>query len=160
MKAGLVSLLTVSAVASGAILLTPEGGGRRVMKLLASAMVFLSFLSLLGKITLDWPPEEYKDYESEARKGIIEGKTELENEILENLRTVCEKKALEKAESLGLQSKVSVTVAVHSEKGYIAEAVTVHYLKRPEEDAAAAFKRWISEELGVPLKRQTHIFDP
>lgn len=160
MKAGLVSLLTVFAVASGAILLTPEGGGRRVMKLLASAMIFLSFLSLLGKVTLDFPPEEYRDYESEARKAMIEGKTELENEILENLRTACEKKALEKAESLGLQTEVIVTVAIHNENGYIAEAVTVHYLKNPEDDAVAAFKRWLSEEMGVPLQKQTHIFDP
>ena len=157
-KSWLISILVSGGIGTAAVLLMPEGGSKRIVCVLSSALIFFAYLSLFGRFAPSFSVASYETYRDEARQAIKQAERELENEIFREIRDGCDERAQKKAQELGLKADIKVEAAYDEDKGYIAESVVVRYQTPPEEDAAAAFKRWLYEEMGIPPKKQKHIF--
>ena len=154
----MLSLLLAGAAAGAMMILTPEGPSKKIVTALSAALLWMTFLSLFGVRMPEVREIRYERYREEAEKEMKASETDLRNGIFRKMREIAAEKAAEKASALGLDAEISFEAAYDDQAGYRLESAVIRYARPPEEDAAAAFKRWLAEEMGIPIRKQKHIF--
>ncbi|MBQ7692551.1 MAG: hypothetical protein IJT29_02960 [Oscillospiraceae bacterium] len=153
MREGLYALIGLAFFCGAALYLCPEGGARRVLALLCTAVLTASVLSSLGEF----------DYASltrfEARFNSAEAEiTQTGRERGERLRLLlleerAERYLAEKADALGLTLLEARIEAVRTEDGELLPYAASLRVAGAEE-SAEALSILLRDELKIPVERQ------
>lgn len=148
----IMGLVTAAVLASGALLLTPEGGVRRVTELVCGMVV----TAMLLLPVLEIPENSVAGFMEELRGSARELTEPMAEREQEMLRPFIEERLcayiLDEAEKLGAEVS-GVSVIVHWTEGeWLPREV---YLRgAPDEAAAKRLQYRIASELGIPAERQ------
>ena len=158
MQTLLRSLIALSLFGGAALYLCPEGGSKRVLKLLVTALLVAALLEPLRAPDFDLLSAE------EARLASLETKLLQDSERKQNtlkellLRQNCERFIITQAQGLGLRvERVEVELADAGAKGLQPGSVTLEASGGAEE--LETLSRLIRDELGIPVERQVWITD-
>jgi len=158
MRAALRSLIALSLLGGAALYLCPEVGGKRIMKLLVTAVLVAAALEPLRTLDYDLLSVE------EARLSSSEIEIRLDSErktdrLKEQLfRQNCERYITARAQALGLNVKeIEIALTGDSEESLRPESARLRVSGGAEEMERLC--RLMRDELGIPVERQVWITD-
>ena len=153
MQSALKSLVFLSFLSGAALYFCPEGGCKRVLKLLSAAIFVAVILSPLQELDYDvFSLEQARFASAEAE---ITHKTRLTEQMLKKalLQENCANYIASNARELGLSLKdAELELRQNDADEWLPYAITIRVTG--EEDAAELLCRQIRDELGIPMERQ------
>lgn len=152
------SFFLVILVSSLLLILTPEGGSKKIANILACIFVFFSFLPAGNRLFSLSADYSYQDYLKDAEYTLEESQTKYKNEILRLTREKIEKQIEEQAASMGLEADVSVKLRLDQNASIEPESVYINHKLEAEEDMLLKLKQWIYQTYSIKPSRQMHKF--
>lgn len=154
-RAWLLSVLSVSLVCALADALMPDGGVKRVGRLVCGLVLMGAVLSPAAGLDLDMGQQWLEDYLS----GLHSREEELEETVNSQMKVIIEREyaayILDKAAQLGLECTVRVECELSEDGLYLPLRTEVAGLRTA--GAQEKLIRIISEDLGVPAQSQIYL---
>lgn len=153
MQSTLRSLLFLSFLSGAALYLCPEGGVRRILRILCTALLAAAVLEPLADFDYELFSLEQARFAAAAAE--IGRKAESNGQILKNLllQENCERYIETQGQNLGLAIKSAEAELREAEDGQcLPYGVTIRYAG--DKTAAERLSRLIRDELGIPAERQ------
>ena len=158
MRTMLRSLIALSLFGGAALYLCPEGGGKRVLKLLVTALLTAAALSPFHAPDFDFLSAEEAKLSSLEAKLLQDSarKQDTLKQLL--LRQNCERYIVTRAQALGLRvERAEVELTDTGAQGLRPVSVTLKASGGAEE--LETLCELIRDELGIPVERQVWITD-
>jgi len=158
MRAALRSLIALSLLGGAALYLCPEGGGKRIMKLLVTAVLVAAVLEPLRTLDYDRLSVEEARLSSSEIEILYDSEQKVNRLKGQLLRQNCERYVTTQAQALGLNVKdIEITLSGDREESLRPESVTIKASGGAEEMERLC--RLMRDELGIPVERQVWITD-
>ena len=158
MHTALRSLAAFSLFGGAALYLCPEGGSKRVLKLIVTALLVTAVLEPLRAPDFDLLSAEEAKLSSLETKLLQDSERKQTTLKAQLLRQNCERYIVTQAQELGLRvERVEVELTDTGREGLRPESVTLEASGGTEE--LEALSRLIRDELGIPVERQVWITD-
>ena len=158
MHTALRSLAAFSLFGGAALYLCPEGGSKRVLKLIVTALLVTAVLEPLRAPDFDLLSAGEAKLSSLETKLLQDSERKQTTLKAELLRQNCERYIVTQAQGLGLRvDRAEVEVTDTGAEGLRPVSVTIEAAGGVEE--LEALCRLIREELGIPVERQVWITD-
>jgi len=152
------SLLLTIIICSLLLFLMPEGGVKKIAKILATILIFASFLPVGNQFFSDSRDLSYKKYLSDAELSLKEAEAKYKNEILRLTREEIAKRIQVQAAEWGMETDVSVSLRIDESNQILPESVYVLHHIPVEEDTLMKLRQWIFTNYQIKPRRQSHIF--
>ena len=158
MQTLLRSLIALSLFGGAALYLCPEGGGKRVLKLLVTALLVTAVLEPLRAPDFDFLSAEEARLSSLEAKLLQDSKRKQTTLKAQLLRQNCERYIVTRAQGLGLRVEwAEVELTEEGAEGLRPESVTLKATGGAEE--LETLRELLRDELGIPVERQVWITD-
>ena len=145
-------------ISSLLLILTPEGGVKKIARMLSSILIFFSFLPIGNRFLSLSTDFAYQDYLEHAEITLEEAETNYKNEILHMTREEISSRIQTKAAEWGMDVEVTVELCIDEGNRILPESIQILHHVFVEEDTLMKLRQWIFTDFNVKPARQKHIF--